>query len=41
MKDHGVLYPTFYQRTITSNINAALTLRDTVGFPKDKIYTFR
>jgi hypothetical protein len=38
MKDHGVLYPTFYQHKDTV-IDAALTLRDSVGFPKDKIYT--
>jgi len=38
MKDHGVLYPTFYQHR-NDEIDAALDLRDTVGFPKDKIYT--
>ena len=40
MKDHGVSYPTFYQHSNDkANINAYLNLRDTVGFPKDKIYT--
>jgi hypothetical protein len=40
MKDHGVLYPTFYQHSNdVENIDSYLTLRDTVGFPKDKIYT--
>ena len=43
MKDHGVLYPTLYQWYAANPIDAvllddALTLRDTVGFPKDKIY---
>jgi hypothetical protein len=38
MKDHGVLYPTFYQHNYTL-IESTLTLRDMVGFPKDKIYT--
>jgi hypothetical protein len=37
MKDHGVLYPTFYQHN-NGYTDAALTLRDTVGLPKDKIY---
>jgi hypothetical protein len=41
MKDHGVLYPTFDQhRNDASAIEAYLTLRDTVGFPKDKIYLY-
>ena len=39
LKDHGVLYPTFYQHN-NMYIDPALTLRDTVGFPKDNIYTF-
>ena len=38
MKDHGVLYPTFYQHNYTL-IESTLTLRDMVGFPKDKNYT--
>ena len=37
MKDHGVVYPTFYQEE-TSNLDSVLALRDSVGFPKDKIY---
>jgi PKD repeat protein len=41
MKDHGILYPTFYQHSNNNaTINAALTQRDTIGFPKDKIYTW-
>jgi hypothetical protein len=38
MKDHGVLFPTFFTHGNT-HIDEALALRDTVGFPKDKIYT--
>jgi hypothetical protein len=43
MKDHGVLYPTLYQWYAANPIDAvlledALASRDTVGFPKDKIY---
>jgi hypothetical protein len=38
MKDHGVLYPVFFTHR-NEYMNEALTLRDTVGFPKDKIYT--
>ena len=37
MKDHGVMYPTIYQKD-DGNLDAALTIRDSVGFPKDKIY---
>jgi hypothetical protein len=40
MKDHGVFYPTFYHHSDSGTlIDGYLTLRDTVGFPKDKIYT--
>jgi len=38
MKDHGVLYPTLYLHE-TVYLDQSLTLRDTIGFPKDKIYT--
>jgi PKD repeat protein len=37
MKDHGVVYPTLYQKD-DANLNSVLTLRDTIGLPKDKIY---
>jgi hypothetical protein len=37
MKDHGVVYPTFIQND-NEYLEEALNLRDTVGFPKDKIY---
>jgi hypothetical protein len=40
MKDHGVLYPTLYQRYYDNSLDTALKLRDTIGFPKDKIYIF-
>jgi hypothetical protein len=41
MKDHGVLYPTFYQnRDVGADIEGYLALRDTIGFPKDKIYLY-
>jgi PKD repeat protein len=38
MKDHGVLYPTLYMHS-TVFLDQSLTLRDTIGFPKDRIYT--
>ncbi len=38
LKDHGIVYPTLYWHT-TEFLDQSLTLRDTVGFPKDKIYT--
>jgi len=38
MKDHGVLYPTLYMHS-TTFLDQSLTLRDTIGLPKDKIYT--
>jgi hypothetical protein len=37
MKDHGVLYPTVYQPD-DAKLDTVLTLRNTVGFPKDSIY---
>jgi hypothetical protein len=37
MMDHGVSYPTIYQSD-DSELGIALTLRDTIGLPKDKIY---
>ena len=37
MKDHGVLYPTLYQQD-NGKLDTALTLRNTAGLPKDKIY---
>jgi hypothetical protein len=38
LKDHGIAYPTLYWHT-TEFLDQSLTLRDRMGFPKDKIYT--
>jgi len=38
LKDHGIVYPTLYWHT-TEFLDQSLTLRDRMGFPKDKIYT--
>jgi hypothetical protein len=44
MKDHGVYYPTFFRNRNKPEdipeITGYLDLRDTLGFPKDKIYTY-
>jgi len=37
LKDHGIVYPTLYWHT-TEFLDQSLALRDSVGFPKDKIY---
>jgi hypothetical protein len=37
MKDHGIMYPTFAQNNDTK-LDAVFALRNTVGFPKDKIF---
>jgi len=38
MKNHGVLYPTLYQRK-DRMLDSALTLRNRVGLPKDHLYS--
>jgi hypothetical protein len=38
LKDHGIKYPTLYWHT-TEFLDQSLTLRDQIGFPKDKIFT--
>jgi len=38
LKDHGIAYPTLYWHT-TEFLDQSLTLRDRMGFSKDKIYT--
>ena len=37
MKDHGVLYPSSYEKI--EKLEETLQLRDEIGFPKDKFYT--
>jgi len=42
MKKHGIQYPTFYQhkyKQMEEMFGIALTLRNQVGFPKDRLYS--
>jgi len=38
MKDHGVLYPTIYQSPDSSKVGQALSLRNSTGIPKNRLY---
>lgn len=38
LRDHGVRYPTFYERSVAGRLGARLVLMENAGLPKDKIF---
>jgi Putative binding domain, N-terminal len=40
MRDHGIRYPTIYDGVMSPLLDTRLSLMESAGFPKDKIYQF-